>query len=38
MALKEAFEARLNRRVDLLLSHRIHWFIRETVLQEAVPL
>jgi uncharacterized protein len=38
MALKEAFEERLQRRVDLLLAHRLHWLIRDKVLAEAVPL
>ncbi len=38
MTLWEELEQILDRKVDLLTEQALHWYIRERVLQEAIPL
>ena len=38
IALAQDLETLLGRRVDVVEPEGLHWFIRERVLQEAVPL
>jgi len=38
IALKQDLEALLNKKVDVATEKGLHWFIRERVIKEAIPL